>query len=230
MSLETYCPDNGRCEFTAKGNSIIVTAPVTPFGKKFEITAAISEEKLEVGITHRIYNLSGKPCEFAPWSITSLARGGVCLIPLCTAETGYLPNRVMSLWDYSNISNPRFRLTDSEARLYQDRCAEKPFKVGFSVDDGFAAYAVNGQIFAKCFPPYRKGIYPDFCCNVETYTNRLFLECELVGEMRTVQSGDAAELCEEWRIFDGDIDFKSDINAKQYIAEKINRIKGCVLT
>lgn len=222
---ETYCPDNAACEYKAEGGTVTVSAPVTPFGKKFEITAEISGDKPEVLITNKIYNLSGKPCEIAPWSITSLARGGVCLVPLCTSQTGYLPNRVISLWDYSDVADPRFSLTDSEARLRQDSSAEKPFKVGFNVNDGFAAYKVNGQIFAKCFSPYHEGLYPDFCCNFETYTNKLFLECEIVGEKQTVPNGGTAELSEKWRIFPGNIDFRGT-DAKQRIAEKINKLKG----
>ena len=66
--------------------------------------------------------------------------------------------------------------------------------------DGFAVYAAENQVFRKSFGPYTEGIYPDFGCNFETYTNRLFLECELVGELREFLPGESAEIEETWEI------------------------------
>lgn len=224
-SPETYYPDNGKTDYAIDGNKITVKAPATPFGKIFEICVVMCADKPKISINHKIHNISEEPSTFAPWSVTSLTHGGVCIVPLCTRKKGYLPNRVMSLWDYSDIADPRFSMTDSEARLYQDSGAEKAFKAGFNVDDGFAAYAVNGQIFAKCFPAYREVKYPDYCCNFEVYTNRLFLECELLGEEKSYGCGETAELLEEWCIFDCDIDFNDNARTvKSEILKSINTL------
>ena len=50
------------------------------------------------------------------------------------------------------------------------------------------------------FDDYRKMEYPDFCCNFETYTNDLFLECEMLGELKKYQPGETATVREVWEI------------------------------
>ena len=155
-----------------------------------------------VKLTHRIKNVSESETEFAPWSVTSLSDGGVCMIPVNTAKRGYLPNRVISLWDYSDIYDSRFRMSNSMVRIRQDSFIRKAFKAGFNLEDGFAVYAVKEQIFAKCIPEYKDVCYPDFSCNFEVYTNDLFLECELLGEKRKFASGEEAVLCEKWCLLD----------------------------
>jgi hypothetical protein len=50
------------------------------------------------------------------------------------------------------------------------------------------------------FDNYRKAEYPDFCCNYETYTNHLFLECELLGELKSYAPGESAVIREKWAI------------------------------
>ena len=42
--------------------------------------------------------------------------------------------------------------------------------------------------------------YPDFCCNYETYTNDLFLECELLGELKSYQPNETACIKERWEL------------------------------
>jgi len=61
-------------------------------------------------------------------------------------------------------------------------------------------YAAGNQRFKKTFSPYAEQDYPDFCCNFETYTNKHFLECELLGEERVYQPGETAEINETWEI------------------------------
>ncbi len=225
INPETYYPDNSKTEYSVNADTITVKTAATPFGKVFELSVTMCGDKPEISITHKIHNVSGKPQTFAAWSITSTAAGGSCFVPVCTQRTGYLPNRVISLWDYSDINDKRFTLTNTSALIRQDSGAEKPFKAGFNVDDGFAACSVKGQLFVKCFPPYKKANYPDYCCNFETYTNKLFLEFELLGEEREFKSGETAEISESWCIFENDIDFGGDPEkVKSEILNKINSL------
>ena len=108
----------------------------------------------------------------------------------------------MALWSYSDVRDERFRLTDSYATLTHDENAGKAFKCGFNVTDGYVVYAAGNQLFRKTFSAYAEQDYPDFCCNFETYTNDLFLECEILGELRTYQPGETASIKEVWEISD----------------------------
>ena len=202
VNPETYYPDNGCVSSSFSENKLILTPPATPFGKEFSIIIEMDDAAPVVRLTHKIKNVSESETEFAPWSVTSLSDGGVCMIPVNTAKRGYLPNRVISLWDYSDICDSRFRMSNSEIRIRQDSFIRKAFKAGFNLEDGFAIYAVKDQIFAKCIPEYKDVCYPDYSCNFEVYTNNLFLECELLGEKRKYASGEEAVLSEQWCLLD----------------------------
>ncbi|MDY3793084.1 MAG: hypothetical protein SOZ56_11515 [Oscillospiraceae bacterium] len=202
VNPETYYPDNGIVSYSINENELILKPPVTPFGKEFTIIVEMDDTAPVVKLTHKIKNISEDDAEFAPWSVTSLSDGGVCMIPLNTDKRGYLPNRVMSLWDYSDIYDSRFRMSNSEVRIRQDCFIRKAFKAGFNLEDGFAAYAVKDQIFAKCIPEYKDVCYPDYSCNFEVYTNNLFLECELLGEKRRYACNEEAVISEQWCLLD----------------------------
>lgn len=200
---ETYFPDNSRVSCDCSEDSVTLTAKPTPFGKQFSVSITMSEGNA-VTIRNTVQNLSDVPAEFAPWSITSLTTGGLEFVPLSKEQTGFLPNRTMALWSYSKIADERFRLTDTCAVLRQDPEAAGPFKAGFNVRDGYAVYAAGNQIFRKKFGGYEKCSYPDFGCNFETYTNKHFIECEILGEMRTYAPGESAVIEETWEISETD--------------------------
>ena len=200
---ETYYPDNCRVQSEYKDGVLTLNAKPTPFGKQFGLQIEMSESG-SVKIRNTITNLSDKPAFFAPWSLTGLASGGTEFIPLSRKQTGFLPNRTMALWSYSDIADPRFKLANEYAVLRHDTDAKTAFKAGFNVEDGFALYAAGNQVFKKTFAPYGDSSYPDFGCNFETYTNRLFLEMELLGALREYAPGEQAVIEETWEICETD--------------------------
>lgn len=223
INPETYFPDNSIVSCKISGGTAELCPPETPFGKKFTMLIEMDETAPVVRIVHKIRNLSEKKAEFAPWSVTSLTSGGVCLIPMSTRKSGYLPNRTVSLWDYSEINDSRLKMTDTEVRIRQDKFIKKPFKAGFNLEDGFSAYAVNGQIFAKCIPEYGDVFYPDYSCNFEVYTNNMFLECELLGEQREYSQNEEAVISEVWCMLDNKDGFEPEL---QKLKENIGGIIG----
>lgn len=200
---ETYFPDNSRISCDYSDGVLTLEPRPTPFGKQFRLQIQMSESG-SVSIRNSITNLSEEPALFAPWSVTGLASGGREFVPLSKKQTGFLPNRTMALWSYSDLQDPRFVVTDTYATLLHDPNAAKAFKAGFNVNDGYAVYAAGNQIFRKHFSPYAEGNYPDFGCNFETYTNRHFLECELLGVMREYAPGEQAVIDETWEICETD--------------------------
>jgi hypothetical protein len=196
---ETYLPDNSGVVYNFCNNTLTLIAPVTIFGKQISMEITMNDDNT-VDIVNKIENCSAKPAYFAPWSITGLAAGGTEYIPLCKDDNGFLPNRTMALWSYSDIKDERFDLTNEYAVLRQDPQNKKAFKAGFNVTDGYVEYCKDSCIFRMTFDNYRKAEYPDFCCNYETYTNHLFLECELLGELKSYAPGESAVIREKWAI------------------------------
>ena len=199
---ETYSPDNDEVDYTVEGSRFTFTAPATPFGKQLSLIFEVSETSAEVKVTSRIVNVSDTPSEFAPWSLTCLGKDSVAVMPMCTRKSGYLPNRVVSFWEYSEVADPRFKMTDTYARIRQDSFRPKPFKAAFNNEDGWEAVIIAKQIFIKKISEYKFVKYPDYSCNVEVFTNDSFLECEVLGEYRAYAPGEAAEITEVWRLLD----------------------------
>lgn len=222
INPETYYPDNDSVEYAFDGKTLTLRPHATSFGKKFEIDIEMDDSKPLVKLRHRIVNVSDTEAEFAAWSITSLT-GGVCLVPMSKKKTGYLPNRVMSLWDYSDVHDSRVTFENTFTVIRQDPAIENAFKAGFNVEDGFIACAVKGQLFAKCFSEYENVVYPDYSCNAEVYTNGMFLESELVGEMKKYAPDAAAEISEQWCIFEHQDDSLSEPD--KYLTEIECKIK-----
>ena len=196
---ETYLPDNVKIEAFFDNGVLTLRPAMTKFEKQFEIVVTMGEGN-SVVIDNKITNCSDKPAEFAPWSVTGLAAGGIEVIPLCKDDNGFLPNRTMSLWSYSDIKDERFELNNGYALLKQDPKKKQPFKAGFNVTGKQIVYIKDQQVLKVSFDDYKKIEYPDFCCNFETYTNDLFLECEILGELKTYQPGETASVREVWEI------------------------------
>lgn len=196
---ETYLPDNSKVEAIIAGNTLTLRPDRTKFDKQFELVITMGDDT-SVIIDNRITNCSDKAVRFAPWSVTGLAAGGTEIIPICRDDNGFLPNRTMALWSYSDIKDKRFELTDKYALLRQDAKAKKPFKAGFNVTGKQVVYINGKNILRVCFDGYENVEYPDFCCNYETYTNDLFLECEILGELRSYQPGETASIKETWEL------------------------------
>lgn len=198
---ETYFPDNSKVTVNFKGDTLTLAPPMTTFGKQFSLVISMDDDH-SVTVENRITNCSDNPMEFAPWSVTGLAPGGTEFIPLCGDNNGFLPNRTLSLWSYSSINDKRFTLSDKYALLIQDPKNEAAFKTGFNITDGYIVYVNNDIVFKKSFGNYQKVNYPDFSCNFETYTNHLFLECEILGEMKNYAPNETAVITEKWELFE----------------------------
>ncbi len=196
---ETYLPDNDPVSYTFENGILTLTPPRTLSGKQFSLTVEMTDGNI-VRVTNTIQNCSDAPLRFAPWSVTGFASGGTEFVPLCKNDEGFLPNRTMALWSYSDLADKRFCLTGTYATLRHEPQNEKAFKVGFNVDDGYIIYAAGNQIFRKQFDSYVKTDYPDFGCNFETYTNQHFLECELLGEEREYAPSESAVIRETWEL------------------------------
>lgn len=197
---ETYFPDNDSVDVKFEKNILEIVQKETVFGKQFSMIIKINEDS-SVDIENRIKNCLDEPQRFAPWSITALTPGGTEYINLNTEDTGFLANRTIALWPYSKISDKRFELQDDLAVLHQDETAQTAFKVGFNVVCGEAEYIKGNQRFIKKFDAYNPDYnYPDYSCNFETYTNKYFIECEVIGDEREYMPGESAIISEKWII------------------------------
>jgi hypothetical protein len=206
----TYVPDNAPVEWEEIKDGIKVsqkTEALTGIKKEMEIT--LSSEGTEVSLLHRLINKGDHPVELSVWSLTAMATGGKEVVPQTEKDTGLLPNRIISLWPYSKLNDPRVTFGENFIILEQRPDMKEPFKFGIPNEQGWAAYFNHNHLFLKYYKHDAEASYPDFGVSYETYTNDFMLEMETLSPLVMLKPGLKAEHKERWELFD-DVSMPSD--------------------
>jgi len=157
-----------------------------------------------IRVVHTIENIGRWPIKLGCWALSVMRQGGFAIIPLKPSkvdEEGLLPDRHVSVWPYTDLSDERLVLKDGYVFVRQNPRIQNPFKIGAMANPTWTAYWVDGIVFAKQFTQ-EEGEYPDFGCSVEVYTNADMLELETVGPLRTIGPSERIQHTEIWKIFD----------------------------
>jgi len=200
---KTLHADNNPVEAREEDGWYIFTAPMEKWFLQKEIRIRPEGDCLR--IEHRVYNRGVYGATFAPWVLTVMATGGVCVFPqpeFVAHSEKVLPARPVVLWNYTDMSDPRWTWGKRLVRLAQH--ADKgPQKAGTFVEQGWAAYANHGNLFFKRFSVSSPEVSPDFGCNFETFTRQDMLEVESLGPLQTVAPGSYAVHFETWYLGQG---------------------------
>ena len=223
----SYVPDNYPCEYAVlEDGSLCIMPPETRTGQQHCMLIQLNEKTSNLLVMHSIQNVSGAIVSLAPWAMSVCSAGGVEIFPQSTKDNGLLSNRRNVFWSYSDIYDDRFFLCNKYGTLQQVKGAEGKFKIGINNEDGWAAYVNNGQIFKKNFVMNINGEYPDYGCNFETFTNGIFLECESLGELKTLKNGETVYLTEMWSLLpcDETFDRKDEASIDAFVNKyKLNK-------
>ena len=215
-----YHPDNLPVEHRKTPEGVEFIAPIEEFSQVQKSMLISMDKNNNIKIVHKITNHSLWELEIAPWAITMLAAGGVAAIPISGPATGVLPNRRLALWDYSNLADPRLTMGRNYAMIQQSPEASEPFKMGLFNHSGFAAYFNNGQAFFKHFE-VSDGLFTDFGCNFEVYTNEHCLESETLGPLQVLLTGQSVLHTEVWKIFAEDAMPQTEAEAIEIIGKYV---------
>jgi len=200
----TYFPDLEPVLVQEITNGLVLTQkpePTTGIQKQIQITLSPSEP--EVKLTHALINHNLWAIEAAPWSISVMAPGGVAILPLPPRGPHpefLLPTSRISLWPYTNLSDPRYKFYEKYILIRQDPGKDTPQKIGLFASDGWAAYANNNCCFIKQVPIHFEGIYPDMGVNFEVFTDSQMLELEALGPIESIPSKGKIEHLENWTL------------------------------
>jgi hypothetical protein len=201
----SYSPDNTPVEVTQSGKVLQVVQPTEKAtGIQKELDIHRCEKRNHVRIVHRLRNHNQWAVELAPWALSVMAQGGTAIVPQPPRGShpkDLLPVNTLTLWAYTNLSDPRWTWGNKYFLLRQDSQATKPQKIGASVPDGWAAYANAGNLFVKRFTYLPGARYADLGCNFETFTNEEMLEVETLGPLVSLAPGAAVEHEENWFLF-----------------------------
>jgi hypothetical protein len=222
MAPETtlsYFPDNQPVSFTLMDeNHVCLRTPAeAESGIEKEIEIILDKKTSSVTLNHSISATKDMSSGIAPWGLTVLKAGGKAIIPMPPRnlhpndlpaternagrdlDLNLLPNRKMSLWAYTNLTDPRFNWCADRLEISQD--ANMPStKLGFLHQLQSAHYEVDGYRFSKTIDYRQDATYPDGNCNLEIFTDGEMLELESLGPLVTLNKGDRIVHTENWSL------------------------------
>ena len=214
----TYIPDDDPVEITSLENGLFVKQAIqaqTGLQKTMEIHLA---GETRVVITHRITNHGTSDVTCAPWAITQFKTGGMAILPQTLTDTGVLPNRLLALWSYTDLSNLNVKCGSSYILVHANM--QSPFKIGFPNPRGWLAYWLNGTLFVKHADYDAQAQYYDFDSSSECYCNDQFLELETLAPITSIAPQETVSHIETWDLYK-DIDCPRDANETSALVEKL---------
>ncbi len=207
----SYLPDNEGVQVenlpggTLPGGSVRLTQPVEPgSGMRKAMLLNLSADAPVLTIQHSLTNAGLWPVECAPWAITQLRLGGLAIIPqqVGVPAPQLLPDRRMTIWNYTRLQDPRLHLGD-DFILLEAASRLPPCKIGVSNPQGWVAYLLGDVLLVKRFTPQPDLPHPDSGCDTEVYCNDQFIELETLGVLQVMQPGQTVTHTETWQVYTG---------------------------
>lgn len=168
-----------------------------------EVTVkTLSEDSIQV--IHRIRNIGRWPIKTGCWAISIMRKNGFAIVPIKPSKVdkeGLLPDRHITIWPYTSLSDPRINYTSRYIFIKQNSEFKNLIKIGTMANPSWVGYWVDGMAFVKQFTQ-QDGEYPDFGCSAEVYTNAEMLELETLGPLKTANPSEYIEHKEVWRILE----------------------------
>ncbi len=210
----TYCPDNDPVKLKETKDGIRFCSGTE---KTTGIHKSICVEPLEgqsFRITHSLRNENLWTVELAAWALSVMAPGGTAVVPQPEGDVdSLLPNRYLSIWPYTDISDPRLVWGRDYVLLKQDSKARARCKFGLNAEDGWIAYVNGGYALKKSFTHLADAEYPDNGCSIETFTCDFMLEIETLSPLYSLEPGGTIVHVEEWELLDGLKDVETEKDA-----------------
>lgn len=210
---ETYTPDDRPVKYEVTENGAkFIPLPDTEVGmsKTLEIKMDPDDTNMQVCMTAK--NISNSDKDLSIWALSVCTEGGTLIVPMNTEDTGLLPNRSITVWPYTDLTDDRIFFGKKYATLRQDSTRTIPIKLGFDLNCGQAYYVLGDEILYKTYSVNKDASYPDNNSTFETYTNDCMLEFETLGELKTLKPNETSSHTEMWSICkkECDADFKDD--------------------
>lgn len=164
---ETYNPDDSVVGYEITDCGAVFTPKAeTANGLQKCIEVKMDKDDANMQVSLSIKNISENDKQYAVWSLSVCEKGGTLVLPMNDNDTGLLPNRVISVWSYTDLSDDRIYFGSKYATVRQDTSRTQPIKLGFDLNKGTAYYCLGEDIFAKTFTTnHPKGTYADGGCS-----------------------------------------------------------------
>ena len=218
-TTSSYFPDNQPVSFSLIGeNHVRLRTPAeTESGIEKELEIVLDEKTSRVTINHIITAARTSTSDIALWGLTVFKSGGKAVIPMPPrslhpndlsptekkpgndASLDLLPNRSISLWAYTDLSDPRFKWYEDRLEISQHANMAST-KLGFLHQMKTAHYEVDGYRFSKTIDYRKDATYPDGNCNLEIFTDGTMLELESLGPLVALKKDERIIHTESWSL------------------------------
>jgi hypothetical protein len=203
--VASWAPDNVAVEVRTTPQGVVAREPVEPLtGLQKEIEVSLAPEGSAVTVTHRIYNHTLFPLEYAVWAMSMMAQGGEAITgfpPRGKHPVVLPPTNPLVMWAYTDLSDKRWTFTKKYLGLLQDSSFPEPQKIGLFNPKTWVAYLLHGDLFVKQAEADATKPYPDFGCSFETFSGPDFLEIETLSPLNKVPVGGSVTHVEHWSLY-----------------------------
>jgi hypothetical protein len=215
----TYYLDNKPVDIERIQNGLSIQQSEVGTGVQKSIQLTLNASRPTVQIIHTLTNLGQENMNLALWAITQFRPGGVAILPHSAEATGFLPNRQINLWPYTDIQSAHITWGNRYTFVHAN-VTEGHLKIGFPNPSGWMAYWTEGTLFVKkaVFDPQKR--YYDYGSSSECYCKDQFLELETLSPIYTLAPGNSATHTETWEIY-GDVESPSDEMHVQKIVSQL---------
>jgi hypothetical protein len=201
----TYTPDNEGLKVDQFQSGVRLTGqtePATGMVKIIEIR--LPPERASLILRHELRNTGLHPLYLAPWALTMLRLGGTAILPQPVGRIDgnvLLHNRILAVWPYTNINDPRLILHDDFILIHASANPAHA-KIGYFNPYGWLAYWLEGVLFRKTFDFDLNATCPDSGCNAEIYFDNNVIELETLGPLGRLEPGKSLFHTEKWELFE----------------------------
>lgn len=198
----SYIPDNDGLTTEDLPDGLRLIGPSEPgSGIAKTIDIQMAEGRPAATLIHTLRNDGLWPVELAPWALTMFRLDGTVILPQPPSRMkGLLPNRILSIWPYTHIDDPRLILRDDYILINVTESSLPAVKIGYYNPHGWIAYWLDGVLFRKTFDLHPGAPYVDGGCNTECYASAS-VELEALGPLQTLEPGASVTLTETWELF-----------------------------
>jgi hypothetical protein len=204
----SYAPDSEPVEYSEEGElSVRLSRLSDAAGAQKEMVVTLAAEGSQVTIDNHLTATREEPAEFAAWGLTIMRPGGEVIVPNepfkpYGPET-LLPVRTMTLWSYTDFTDPRWKFEKDHICLRVDESIGSQQKFGVLNRQGWAAYRWRDLTFVKRFDYLEGAAYPDMNSNTEVYTAGGFVEVETLSPLTKAEPGKTIVHRETWELHRG---------------------------
>nr|WP_319488327.1 hypothetical protein [uncultured Caproiciproducens sp.] len=189
---ETYYPDNEPVVYGILPEGVSFTPPrqkSNDIQLSFEVI--IGEGTTDIMVVHSVKNCSKEKQTYALWALTMVKSGGVEVIPVSKdGGNALLPNRILSVWPYTDIQDNRLFFGNRFLTVRHDGGNPNALKLGVNNTLGWASYTNGKYTLVKRYVHNAQAAYPDHGCSYETYVCGDFVEMESLSPLYSIEPGE----------------------------------------